>query len=401
FEASPPRGLAPLDVDLSWKLLPREDGQPEACTVDFGDGTAPERISDCTRTHSVSHTYPYTSRLNGDTGGAWLPSIRLDANGAESEAEVFTEWTFRGTPGTGQAPLEARFSWDIPWPQDRKAPACEFDPGDGSRRQRFNDCLAVTETEHTFEQHGSFVPALTIIDGGAKDTKTAPVSVAEEGTCDESLLEHKAWKGTVSYSYGRDFWNRTGSDHVVYKSSIHLSAEMPEISRHANRNGDDSRVNYRSPSPQGSARVSYQRDEYYGGGELMQTGNFSGSSIRPYDENILKDRETGSILGLSLDATQCTYMFHVQAWVNGIAKDWQKGGKEETYNSYMVAGAARGQGVITSSKAISGSAPFRVYMPGEEVPDGESIVSALDTPVTEENPQLGSATVTWHFEPAD
>src|SRR5690606_28282028 len=37
FEAAPPRGLAPLDVDLSWRLLPREDGQPEACTVDFGD----------------------------------------------------------------------------------------------------------------------------------------------------------------------------------------------------------------------------------------------------------------------------------------------------------------------------------------------------------------------------
>ena len=60
-----------------------------------------------------------------------------------------------------------------------------------------------------------------------------------------------------------------------------------------------------------------------------------------------------------------------------------------------------GQGVITSSRAISGSAPFRVYMPGDEVPEGESAVWALDTAWTAENPRLGSSTVIWHFEPAD
>lgn len=399
FEASPPRGLAPLDVDLSWKLLPREDGQPEACTVDFGDGTAPERISDCTRTHSVSHTYPYTSRLNGDTGGAWLPSIRLDANGAESEAEVFTEWTFRGTPGTGQAPLEARFSWDIPWPQDRKAPACEFDPGDGSRRQRFNDCLAVTETEHTFEQHGSFVPALTIIDGGAKDTRTAPVSVAREGTCDESLLQHKAWKGTVSYSYGRDFWNRTGTEHIVYTMDINVTSEMPEEARRTDRNGDDTLVKYFSPAPQGGAHATYQHDEYRRNGDLRRSGSFEGSSIRSFDEN-LEDRQSGSMLGLSLDATACTYMFHVQAWVDGTAREIE-GQRETTFRSRMAAGGVLGQGPITSPTSISGSAPFRAYMPGDEIPDGESAVWALETPVSEEDPHLGSATVTWDFRPVD
>lgn len=402
FDATPLRGHAPLDVRFRWKAIPADDGQPMPCTLDFGDGSPAEHIADCLDTRSFTHTYPYTSRLEGETGGAYVATLSLDRSPIRSTAEVFPDWEFSASPGTGQAPVDARFSWDIPWPRDRKPPACEFDPGDGSERKRFDDCQATTRTEHTFERGGSFAPTLTIIHGGAKDTKTAPVSVAEEGTCDESLLKHKAWQGTVSYSYGRDFWNTSGSEHVVYKMGINVGAEMPEITRKTNRSGDDSLVQYHSPSPQGKASMTYQRDEYHGGGNLARTGSFKGGSIRPYDEN-LEDRQTGSMLSLTLDAAECAYMFHVQAWVNGVVKEWSKGDGETTESGYMVVGAAHGYGVITSSTSISGSAPFQVVRDLERMPDGTSTVSALDTPLNEgvDPVDLGKATVTWDFRPVD
>ncbi len=405
LQAHPPQGKAPLAANLTWKIAEdKDDSGPLACTIDFGDGSPKERIADCRKTQSVRHTYPYTSRLEEDTGGAYIATISLGGEQPDGSTEVFTDWTLRGTPATGQAPVDARFSWTIPWPEDRKAPSCEFDPGDGGKRQRFDDCLAVTETEHTFEQRGSFVPALTIIDGGAKDTKTAPVSVAEEGTCDESLLKHKAWTGTMSYSHGRDFWNTSGSEHVVYKMSINVTSEMPESTRRTNRSGEDYLVRYSSPSPQGSARMTYQRDEYFGDGKLLMTGSFSGGAIRPYDEN-LEDRETGSMLGLTLDAKNCTYLFHVQAWVDGVATEWSKGDGEKQWKSYMVVGGAQGQGVIASSTSISGSAPFKVVRQEERerMPLDASAVAALDTPLYEgTHPvDLGHVTVTWDFRPVD
>jgi len=401
FEASPPRGRAPLDVDLRWKLLPREDGKPEACTIDFGDGTTPEHIADCSRTRSISHTYPHTSRLNADTGGAWVPSIRLASNGAENEAEVFADWEFEGSPEQGQAPLDTRFRWSIPWPGNRKAPSCEFDPGDGSGRQEFDDCLAVTEAEHTFEKGGSFVPALTIAADGAKDTKTAPVSVAREGTCDESLLEHGTWKGQVSFGQARDIWNRRGDEHIAYTMNINIHGEMPE----SQRDERYATVAYTSTHPQGAASMDY-RQESYSGGNLMWKESRQGGTIRPYVDDVSRS-SPGSRLHVSLNAEKCTYLVHVQVWMDDAQfKHWSRGKGETSSSGPALVGGATIQGVIDSSASISGSMPIQV-----DVGDGESYSGRFASVVWEmtkvagwldEDPaSLGTVPVTWHFEPVD
>ena len=405
--AHPPQGKAPLDVRLEWKIArDKADEGPLPCTIDFGDGSPKEQIADCRKTRSVRHTYPYTSRLKADTDGAYIATISLGGKQPDGSTEVFTEWTFRGTPETGQAPLKARFRWEIPWPQDRKAPSCEFDPGDGSKREKFDDCLAVTDTEHTFEKRGSFVPTLTIIDGGAKDTKTAPVSVAEEGTCDESLLEHKAWRGRVTFSHGRDVWDPSGIGHINYSALINLSGEMP--AEPGRSSGRHSSVQYTSMSPQGEALIGHQRDWYSGRGHLiLRHARSGGGAPLPYTSVKQKGgRQTGSRLSLRINASKCTYMMHVQAWVNGNFRQWSPDKGVTVSSGPMLVGGATIHGLIESSNAISGTAMIPAD-PGDgeggrersssNVGEDVHVASWLDN-----NPvSLGTVPVSWHFEPVD
>ncbi|MBB6065788.1 hypothetical protein HNR76_002360 [Pseudoxanthomonas broegbernensis] len=400
FKALPPQGKAPLDVDLAWELKPREDRAPVPCTVDFGDGTQARRIPDCTDTARVRHTYDYTSRLNEKTGGAYLPTLRIDGSPIEAKAEVFTDWTFRSSPETGQAPLEAKFHWDIPWPPDQKAPRCEFDPGDGSARESFDDCLAVTRTEHTFERRGSFVPTLTLIHGGARDTKTAPVSVAEEGTCDADLLKHKAWTGSVSFSQSRDVWHPRGYYHVVYSHSIRLHARMDERTRREFR-GADYLVQYYSPLPEGSAKITYSRHDY-SGDRLNSSDTFDGSGRLQRQEPHMS--EDGSMLTLTLNAKKCTFSLYLQGQVFGSGEQWDYKGTE-AYSGYRWFNSVHVEGMVTSSGSISGSSSVPLLSRSQiERNDIEktSWASELDGVVGAlgEN-GLGSMAVSWQFAPAD
>ena len=398
LKASPQQGRPPLDVTFRWQLLPNEDSEPIPCTLDFGDGLQPERIADCTETNAFEHTYLYTSRLESDTAGAYEPTIRLDGSKVESKTEVTTEWTFRGEPETGDAPLDAWFTWHIPWPSNRKAPACEFDSGDGSEKQRFDDCLVTTQADHRFERRGSFVPTLTLIDGGAKDTKATSVSVAEEGTCDvdvEELLKHKAWTGVLSYTKRDDLWDEKRNRQVKFNLSINLTAELAENSRQQWR-GADSSVHYSGRNPQGLADVFFSLHSY-GHRGLKSYETFVGNGrMRRFEPDMSED---GSMLTLRLDARKCTFSIFLQGQVYGTSEHWNPtDGKQSTQSHYWIE-SARVEQPLTSSTSISGSASVKV-IPKFDVPADESnwitahpyIVDALG------EDELGEVVVDWHFE---
>ncbi|MGY0504994.1 hypothetical protein [Luteimonas sp. e5] len=401
--ADPPLGKAPLDVTLSWKLRPREDGSAVPCTLDFGDGTPARRIADCTDTTRLRHTYAYTSRLKEDTGGAFLATLRVDGTPIKASTEVFTEWTFSTSTPSGQAPLDARFSWSIPWPENKQAPACEFDPGDGSKRRRFEDCRAIRKTEHRHTRRGSFVPSLTLIQGDAKDTKTAPVSVAEEGSCDADLLKHKAWRGTVSYNQKRsNVWDSERRILVDYAYSATYDATMPEITRR-NYHGRDTLVRYYSPVDR-TGSYTLQRVEYDPEGDVSEIYTFKGSGamLRQTPEMA----ETGSYISIMIDVRRCIYSFEVQGQVYGTYKLWRPNEPVKEGSGPDSIGGASFEGMLTPSGVIQGSGALPVF-PGVRVFEDRSHKPAA---FYEINPivydvlgpgNLGTASVTWHFEPAD
>lgn len=390
LEAFPRHGTAPLEVDFRWDVRLRDDGKPIPCTLDFGDGSPVERIEHCGANRSFRHTYPYTSRLRDETGGAYVATLRIDDSGAEGKAEVFPDWTFKASPASGKAPLDARFSWNIPWPPDVKAPPCELDPGDGSERQRFDDCLATTRATHRYERRGSFAPSLVVFHGRALDTKTAPVSVADELACD-GMLEHKAWTGTVAYSQARDVWRR-GREHTRYVMSVNLGGDLP---------WDAQGKRYFSPHPQGIARLQYERKDYTG--DILQDGlMFSGSGkLLEYKPGMA---ETGSMLTLLIDERTCTYRFHLQAFVHGSGQiqGWGRDPKPINSDTAYAINAVGGAGLIVSPDSISGSAAFPVLTDdqilggqhdGNWVSEQGRVVSALG------EGNLGTVTVHWDFRP--
>src|SRR5690606_2764916 len=203
---------------------------------------------------------------------------------------------------------------------------------------------------------------LTIAADGAKDTKTAPVSVAREGTCDESLLEHGTWKGQVSFGQARDMWNRRGDEHIAYTMNINIHGEMPE----SQRDERYATVAYTSTHPQGAASMDY-RQESYSGGNLMWKESRQGGTIRPYVDDVSRS-SPGSRLHVSLNAEKCTYLVHVQVWMDDAQfKHWSRGKGETSSSGPALVGGATIQGVIDSSASISGSMPIQV-----DVGDGES-----------------------------
>lgn len=403
LKATPQQGHPPLDVEFTWRLLPMEDGEPLPCTLDFGDDSPPERITDCTETNSFEHTYLYTSRLEPETGGSYVPTLRLDGVKAESKSQVTTEWTFRGEPETGDAPLDAWFTWHIPWPSDRKAPACELDPGDGSEKLVFDDCLATTEAEHRFERRGSFVPMLTLIDGGIRDTKTAPVSVADEFVCEidpEELLKHKAWTGRMSYTKRNDVWDDKRNRKVKFNLSVNLNAEMTEHTRRQWRDADYL-VRYYSPLPQGSAEVSFSVHNYDSQGTLESYETFVGNGqIRRQEPDMSED---GSMLNFILDANQCTFSLFLQAQVYGTAETWSRGRGKETTQTHHWIESARIEQTLTSSTSISGSAPVTVVPKFSDHPPSESSWITSHPYISDAlgKDNLGKITLDWHLVPAD
>lgn len=404
LEASPMHGHAPLDVRLRWKVLPREDGAPMPCTLDFGDGTAVERIADCGKTRSFRHTYRHTSRLEDGGDGAFLPTLRLDEGGAEGSTEVFTEWTFEASPDSGEAPLDTRFRWDIPWPEGREAPACELDPGDGSDRLKFDDCLETTVAEHRFERRGSFVPTLTLSYRSATDTKTTPVSVAEDGTC-AGLLEHKAWTGRIVQGRTRNVTNRQHTTRIEYRAATVASGLLKERDRKQHR-GQDHLVSYYNPEPEGMFSVTDIRHGYApvpGGFKYKGFERFMGGALVPQEPGMA---EQGSFLVLVLKS-DCSYSFDFQGQVEGTRTVFSATSGQTTTTRNVRTWLARvhGEGVVTSAGTISGSGAFDV-LSGAEFEDrtrseGNAVTETDAATSVLRGRDLGQDSVSWHFAPVE
>lgn len=402
FNAHPVHGDAPLRVRFTWDLLLPKDAPPVACILDLGDGSPVERFANCIDTDSFTYTYPYTSRLNAATGGAYVATLSRERSNIRATAEVFPDWEFDRTPENGKTPLDAKFYWDIPWPTDKQAPSCEFDPGDGSPRQKFGDCIATRKTEHRFERRGSFVPTLTVIHGSAKDTKTAPVSVADDVAC-EGLLKHKTWTGAVSYRQQRDAWDKRGYRNVKYNMTVNLGSELAERTRREHA-GVEYLVQYYSPLPQGSASLQFKDTEYGGSGDLEAYETFTSSGgMQRQTPDMAED---GSMLTLTLNARSCTYEFHLQGQVMGSGEIWRRfGNKKESYRGYGKIHSVWGEGIVTSATSISGSAPFPVLSPSQIHDNGfekttwVSEYGNVSSALGESN--LGKVTVQWHFVPKE
>jgi PKD repeat protein len=400
LEALPRHGTAPMEVELSWELAEElEDSGPQACTVDFGDGSPVERIGDCRETNSISHEYPYTSRLNAATDGAYVATISLGGSRPDGSAEIYPDWKFKVAPSGGEAPLDTKFTWNIPLPPDRTSPRCVLDPGDGSGQQTFDDCTRITKAEHRYEKRGSYVATLTMTSDGAKDTKTAPVSVAETGVC-TNLLEGKTWTGSVSYNQSRDVYDKHGR-HSVYNFVVNLSAEMPEDTRRQ-WGGGDYLVRYFSPNPSGAANLSYTKEEYNERGGLTLYDRFSGNgTLRRFEKGMSED---GTMLILTLKR-DCTYSFYLQGQVYGSGERWDSIGDKESYEGRLWFHSVTGEGQVTSSSQIQGSAQFPV-LTRSQIEDNSlekaSWISEMDSvgsALGEEN--LGTVTVHWDFRPKD
>lgn len=385
LEATPPHGRPPHRVKLEWSALPATDVRARVpCTIDFGDGSEPERITDCIRTRSVRHTYEHTSRL--EPSGAFEAAIRLDHNRAEGRAEVFTEWSFHGTPAQGKAPQEVGFSWEIPWPSDRTAPACEFDPGDGSERERFDDCLATVRTTHTYDRRGSFVPSLTLMHEGRKDTKTTPVSMSDDVAC-EDLLKYRAWAGAVSYRKRRMVRHPASGQLVMYRMQVDADSQLPERTR-LSHGGEEYLVQYYAPLTGGGGQLYYRS-----GSET-----FMGKGFEPQTPDMT---ERGSSLSLTLNARTCTYEFYFQGEIPGTAVS-----QGQQRSSSMLVNSVFGSGAVLSSGGISGSAAVPV-LSRNEIEDNSTgpkplWMSELDAVSNAMRGQgLGDEFVDWHFWPVE
>jgi PKD repeat protein len=400
LEPFPRHGTAPMEVELRWEIAEAlEDKGPLACTVDFGDGSPVEHIADCRETSSISHEYPYTSRLNDGTDGAYVATISLGGSNADGSTEIYPDWEFKVSPSSGEAPLDTHFNWNIPLPPDEAPPRCVLDPGDGSGKQTFDDCTAITEADHRYTTRGSYVATLTMTRGTAEDTKTAPVSVAVTGAC-TNLLENKTWVGSVSYNQSRDVYDKHGR-HSVYSFNVSLSAEMPEDTRRQWRGGDYL-VRYFSPDLSGTANVEYTKEEFNERGRLDWTDTFTGNgTLRPFEKGMSED---GTMLILTL-RRDCTYSFYLQGQVYGSGKRWELIGGDKSYEGRLWFHSVTGKGHVTSSEQIQGSAQFPVLTQSQiadnsvEKDSWISEMGSVGSALGEGN--LGTVTVHWDFRPKD
>ncbi|MBT2145450.1 MULTISPECIES: PKD domain-containing protein [unclassified Rhodanobacter] len=400
LEPLPRHGTAPMEVELTWEIAEElEDKGPLACTVDFGDGSPVEHIGDCRKTDSVSHEYPYTSRLNADTDGAYVATISLGGSRPDGSTEIYPDWEFKVSPSGGEAPLDTKFTWNIPLPPDRTAPSCVLDHGDGSSQQTFDDCTRATKAGHRYEKRGSYVATLTMASDGAKDTKTAPVSVAETGTC-TNLLEGKTWTGSVSYNQSRDVYDDRGR-HAVYNFAVSLSADMPEDTRRQWRGGDYL-VRYFSPNPSGTANITYTEEDYDERGALTMYDRFTGNGkLRPFEKGMSED---GTMLILTL-RRDCTYSFYLQGQVYGSGERWAVIGDKESYEGRLWLHSVTGEGQVTSSSQIQGSAQFPSLIRSQiednsfEKTSWISEMNIVGDALGEA--EMGTVTVHWDFRPKD
>ena len=223
-----------------------------------------------------------------------------------------------------------------------------------------------------------------------------PLSPAGDVPCG-GLLEHKAWRGTVSYRQERDARSSNGRQHTRYTFDVSLGAVMPEVSRREHR-GTVSSTRYLSQAPAGKAEARYTRDKFDGNGRVEAHYAFTGNGkVRQHEDGMA---EQGTLRGLNLPARDCSYWFQLQPHVFGTNESVDRSGRATDPESHMMLNSVNGRGIASSPDVISGSAPFaevssRTFDDRQRArPD--NWISERDRGIADE--ELGTVVVTWHFE---
>lgn len=231
--------------------------------------------------------------------------------------------------------------------------------------------------------------------GGTAGDGQAALSPGGDTPCG-GLLDHKAWRGTVSYRQERDAVSRNGNHRTRYTFDVSLGAEMPEVSRNRHR-GAVSSTRYLSQAPAGRVEAQYRRDDLRGDGSLRGYHVFTANGkVLKHEEGMA---EQGSLLGLNLRASNCSYWFQLQPHVHGtsVSQDWS--GRMHRGEGHMMLNSVNGRGIATSPDVISGSAPFPEVsartLEGHRT-QVDSWVSERDDDILDDD--LGTVIVTWHFE---
>jgi PKD repeat protein len=230
--ATPDTGKAPLNVTFSWSgLEPQEE--PYTCILEVGDGSTMYSIPDCANTTSKTHTYPYTSALETESG-KYLATLKVVGAEKSAATEVLVDWVFTATPTQGQAPLDANFNWGGFDPEGG-AISCTLDFGDGSAVQTFSNCHSTKTATHQYTSKGSYVPSLTITGVSGQTVKTAQVTVGQQlcppdpdtsQRCigEAQYVQTERWYSGATTNDARDTWTFSNIEFVYDEVNSTASA---------------------------------------------------------------------------------------------------------------------------------------------------------------------------------
>lgn len=231
--------------------------------------------------------------------------------------------------------------------------------------------------------------------GGPAGDSHAALSPDGDTPCG-GLLDHKAWRGTVSYRQQRDARGNKGRHHTRYTFDLSLGGEMPRTNRNEHR-GRIHSTRYLSQAPAGRIEASYRRDDLDGEGASRGHRTFNANGkVRPHEDGT---GEQGTLLGLNLRARDCSYWFQLQPHVFGSWVDVDRSGRTTGGEGHMMLNSVNGRGIASSPDVISGSAPFPEVssrtLEDHRTPV-DSWVGERDYDIADED--LGTVIVTWHFE---
>lgn len=183
FGANPSSGTAPLNATFSWKV---SGGTGLICTIDPGDGSAPQIITSGCGTGEFTHSY--------NTPGAYIASLTVqdeDGNTVDTATAVAVFPAgggsrliadFTAEPTEGMPPLNTDFRWQLNTPADTW-----LFFGDGSTPHEGQGKTG--SLPHEYTGTGTFRAVLLALDSdGNTDIAVIPIRVQDEFTVPTAIV---------------------------------------------------------------------------------------------------------------------------------------------------------------------------------------------------------------------
>src|SRR5690606_23210056 len=120
--------------------------------------------------------------------------------------------------------------------------------------------------------------------------------------------------------------------------------------------GTVSSTRYLSRAPAGRIEARYRRDDLDPEGGVRGYSAFTASGrVRAHEEGM---SEHGTLLGLNLTASDCSYWFQLQPSVFGTREGMDWSGVVTVEEGHMLLNSVNGRGIASAPDHISGSAAF-------------------------------------------